>query len=224
MQRFASEIVGLFGFQMRSLRERTTCGFLMATVLLLGVYSIDLFTTIVNAKILTTRSEQQAAGRQLATPIVPIKHNTLLSLGTVTTSVFEATIHWAIPYKPLSPDELLLEVKQGYRYVVLDMSFRNLSSEKDVDLGMVILTSLVQDECGRVYFAEPLAIASLQRDYPFPQHEEQYKKMRGILKPGESCRTTVIAFEAPEEVNSFILTMEDGSGSNKVHKTKFTVR
>src|SRR5688572_3776385 len=108
MQRIASEIVVLFGFQMRSLRERTTCGFLIATVLLLSVYSIDVFTTIVNAKILSTQNERHKGDRQLTTPIVPFQQNTVVSLGAVTTSVLKAIVHWAIPYMPISPDELLL--------------------------------------------------------------------------------------------------------------------
>ncbi|RYZ59180.1 MAG: hypothetical protein EOO14_08725 [Chitinophagaceae bacterium] len=225
MQRNLLVFVSLFGFQMRSQRERTTCGIVMATGLLLVVYNIGLLSNLLTTKSLLASYAVQGAGNEQMKMIQPIAENNTLPLGTIRTSVFDVNIHWAIPYKPISPDELLLETKDGFQYVVLDISYRNISPDQEADLGMVILTTTIKDECGRVYYAEPLAIASLQREYPFPKHEEQYRKMRGVLKPGEYCRTTIIAFEAPVSVKNFILSMADGDSRSTIqHETKFTMR
>ncbi len=215
----------LFGFQMRSHRERTTLGIVIATMLLLLFYSIGLLMNTVNENPRIASVEMPAARKAQTKMIESVPEAKMLPLGTIKSSVFDVTIHWAIPYKPVSPDELLLEAKEGHHFVVLDISYRNTSTDQEADLGMVILTTTIKDECGREYYSDPLAIASLQREYPFPQHEAQYRKMRGVLKPGEFCRTTIIAFEAPEAIKSFILSMPDGdSRSTELHETKFTVR
>lgn len=225
MQRLASDLVLLFGFQLRSIRERTTCGLFLAVMLVLAVYGIDVFFTLVQPNLAMAGENKQARHLVHTTALSPANRDKSIPLATITTSVYEAKIHWAIPYIPLSPDELLVQAAPGNRFIVLDMSYRNTSTDREVDMGWITLTTVVQDECGRQYFAEPLAIASLQREYAFPQHEVHYQRMRGKLRPGEVYRTTIIGFEAPASVNNFILIMEDGgTQKHKLHKTSFRVR
>lgn len=221
----ASDFGVLFGFQLRSFRERTTCGLFLAVMLLLIVYGIDVFFTLVQPNMaIAVETKLQRYGTNTTT-LSPANRDRSIPLATINSSVYEAKVHWAIPYVPFSPDELLVQAAPGNRFVVLDMSYRNITTNREVDMGWITLTTVIQDECGREYFAEPLAIASLQREYDFPQHEVQYRGMRGKLKPGEVFRTTIIGFEAPATVNNFILIMEDGgTQKHKLHKTSFMVR
>ncbi|MBB1284320.1 hypothetical protein HRH25_08055 [Flavisolibacter sp. BT320] len=225
MQHIASDLVLLFGFQLRSFRERTTCGILLAFVLILWVYFLDVLLMLVQPNAAIAGETIKLRTHTSTTALPTTYHDKSKPLATITTSVYEAKIHWAIPYIPSSPDELLVQAAPGNRFVVLDMSYRNITTDKEADMGWVTLTTVIRDERGREYFSEPLAIASLQREYAFPGHENQYRRMRGKLKPGEVVRTTIIGFEAPASIDNFILYMEDGeSQKHTVHEASFRVR
>ncbi|HEV7333909.1 MAG TPA: hypothetical protein VGN63_22940 [Flavisolibacter sp.] len=225
MQKNISVHITLSNFQLKSFWERTVFGIVLAVFFLLMVYSIDVITMHVKSPSHQASNMVHKADVLHSTALVAGIRNKSLPLATITTSVYEANIHWAIPYIPMSPDELLVKAKPGYRFIVLDMSYQNISPNQEVDMGIVTLTTIIQDECGREYYSEPLAIASLQREYSFPHHEEHYQRMRGLLKPGDVFRTTIIGFEAPVAVNNFVITMEDGgANSHKLHKAIFSVK
>lgn len=225
MQQNAFDHVLLFGFQLRSFRERTTCGIALAFVLVLSVYGINVCMTLLPPNVVIAEEGRQRQAIPYTATLPPAFRDKSSSLATITTPVYEAKIHWAIPYIPMSPDELLVQAAPGNRFVVLDMSYRNLTKEKEVDMGWVTLTAMVKDECGREYFSEPLVIASLQREYDFPHHENQYQRMRGKLKPGEVCRTTILGFEAPAAIANFTLYLEEGDpNKHTVYQAGFRVR
>lgn len=225
MQRIASGFVLLFGFELRSFRERTICGIFLAFGLVLSVYFIDVFFMLFQPNVVIAGETVRQRPITTTTTLATAYRDRSAPLATITTSVYEARMHWAIPYVPFSPDELLLQAAPGNRYIVLDMSYRNITTDKEVDMGWVTLTAVIRDECGREYFSEPLSIASLQREYAFPNHETQYQRMRGTLQPGEEARTTILGFEAPATIDQFILYMEDGDPEkHTVYKANFKVR
>lgn len=225
MQRIASGFVLLFRPEMRSFRERTICGVALAFGLVLLVYFIDVFFTLLQPNVINASETLRQRSVTTTASIPTAYRDKSAPLATITTSVYEAKVHWAIPYVPLSQDELLLQAAPGNRFIILDMSYRNTTTDKEVDMGWVTLTAVIKDECGREYFSEPLSIASLQREYAFPNHETQYRRMRGTLQPGEEARTTILGFEAPAAIDNFILNMEEGdTEKNTVHMASFRVR
>jgi hypothetical protein len=225
MQQNLTQVVFLLGFQLKSVRERITCGIVLAFVFLLTAYGIDLLTAGIQTQL--NEAGPVAAGiERVKTAPLHSRHPVKPAAGgTINTSVYEAKIHWAIPYVPLSPDEMLIKARPGYRFVVLDMSFRNTTRDQEVDMRLALLTATLRDEQDREYFSDALAIASLQREYPFPQHDLSYSKIRGVLKPGEVYRTTIFAFEVPVDRKNFILVMEDGGRKkHQLHRASFSVK
>lgn len=145
---------------------------------------------------------------------------------TINTPTYKATVHWAIPFTPRGAGEGLIQADTGCHFVLLDISLQNVSADKPVDGQEVLQSTKIRDEQGREYASDPLVIAAFNLEYPYPQHQMQYRAFKGMLLPGAVHRTVVCGFEAPVDAKNFVLLMEDdaaGTGHNR-YETAFAVR
>ena len=137
------------------------------------------------------------------------------SLATIQTADYEVNLHWAIPFTPRSHGEGLVQADSGSHFVLLDLSVKNTSAERAVDVGELLLSAKIRDNNGGEYASDPLVIAAFNLEYPYPNHQAQYQSLKGILQPGESGRTIVLGFEAPAGVKQFSLLFANPDGRNE---------
>lgn len=147
------------------------------------------------------------------------------AIATLTSPEYVAKVHRAIAFVPKNDGMGMMKVKPGHHYVVLDMSVRNTSKNKDVDMGQVLLSTKVTDEKGKEYRFNAMAIAAYTLDNPDPQHQAQYNAMWSKIKPGEFYRTVVFGLDVPDGAKNFVISMkEDGDilKEGKRYEAKFS--
>ena len=130
------------------------------------------------------------------------------SQATIQATGYEVNLYWAIPFTPRSHGEGLVEADSGSQFVLLDLSVKNTTSDRALDMGQILLGAKIRDTSGREYTSDPLVIAAFNLEYPYPNHKEQYRSLKGILQPGESGRTVMLGFEAPMDARQFLLSLE----------------
>ena len=121
---------------------------------------------------------------------------------------YVAKIHKAIAFTPKNDGAGMMKVKQGHRFVVLDMSIKHTGSEL-IEMGQILLSVDVKDEKGARYPLNAMAIAAYSYNFPNPGHQAQYEAMWGTMKPGDFFRTTVYGFEAPNGKSHFTISMKE---------------
>jgi hypothetical protein len=149
------------------------------------------------------------------------------AVATITAPAYVAKIHKAIAFVPKNDGIGLMKVKPGHHFVVLDMSVRNTSAKKEVDMGQILLNTKVSDEKGKEYRFSAMAVAAYTLDNPDPQHQAQYNAMWGKLKPGDFYRTVVFGLEVPEGHKNFVLSMgenDDALKDGKRYEVKFSTQ
>lgn len=147
-------------------------------------------------------------------------------LATISTPDYELKIFKALPFIPKNDGASLMKLKQGNRYVVLDLSVHNKGNAKELDMAQVLLSAKLRDKKGRTYPLNAMAVAAFTLDNPDPQHQAQYNALWGKLKPGDVYRTTALGFEVPEEAKEFVLSMNADDNSlqeSKRQEAKFRV-
>ena len=149
------------------------------------------------------------------------------AIATITAPAFVSKIHHAIAFVPKNDGGVgMMKLKPGYRYVVLDMSVRNTSKSKEVDMGQILLTAKISDDKGKEYRHNAMAIAAYTLDNPDPHHQAQYNALWGKLKPGDFFRTVVFGIEAPESAKNFVISMKEDGDTFKEGKrfdAKFSI-
>lgn len=137
------------------------------------------------------------------------------ALASVSTADYEITIYGAFAFTPDDSFAHFMKTDSGYQFVVLDMAMQNLSKNKSVDIGQVLLSATVTDEDGNIYPRNALALEAFEMQYPEQSHKAEYKAMRGKIKPGAYYRTTAYGFEAPENLKHFFIEFPKGSKPQK---------
>ncbi len=179
-------------------------------------------TIATQVKSATTASPQPAAKQE--TTATPPEDGA--AIATINAPDYVVVVHKAIAFIPKDDGAGLMKIKQGHRYVVLDLSVRNTSKNKEVDMGQILLSSKVRDEKGKAYNLNAMAIAAYTLNNPDPHQQAQYNQMWSKIKPGDFYRTIAYGLEVPESAKNFVISLkEDGDifKDTKRHEATFSV-
>jgi hypothetical protein len=225
MQQRFSQFPFLFASRLKSRYYRPIYGVVLAAVLLFTVYSTKEVATFLEPLLSKGSINQSKNISQTRSPASQLRKNEAPALATITTPVYEAKLYWAVPFIPRNAAMGLIQADSGHQFILLDIAVRNITTDKHVDMGTILLTTTVRDEKGREYFSDALVIAAFNLEFPYPQHHTQYSAMKGILPPGASHRTIAFGFEAPADAKHFVLSMENGTNCNvnKLYEASFTI-
>lgn len=148
------------------------------------------------------------------------------SQATIQAPEYEVNLHWAIPFIPRGQGEGLVQIDSGSQFVLLDLSVKNTTSDRAIDMGQILLGAKIRDAEGREYTSDPLVIAAFNLEYPYPDHQAQYRSLKGILQPGKSGRTVLLGFQAPVTAKQFLLILEgtNDPDNSTIYKSAFCLR
>ena len=166
-----------------------------------------------NSKSTSTETTKGAADNSGATQASSTTNTTATkaedgpAIATIETDLYVAKIHRAIPVViKQDASTALYKVRDGYQYIVLDMSVKNKSG-KELDMGQIMLGAKVTDESGKDV-GNLMAIAAYAYANPGGDHQTQYEAMWGKMQPGDFNRTYVLGMEAPKTAKTFKLSMK----------------
>ncbi len=157
---------------------------------------------------LQVKSASTAPPANTVATAATLADTTTAAVARLTTPQYELELHRAIAFLPSVEGIEMLQAKKAHRFVVLDVSVKNVAAA-DVDMGQVLLSTFFRDEKGRTYSHQSKAVAAYTLDNPNPLHQAHYNALWGKLKPGEQYRTTAIGLEIPETVKKLTLSMRD---------------
>jgi hypothetical protein len=131
------------------------------------------------------------------------------AIASLETDSYVMKIYRALPFLPKTDPLGMFKVVEGHRFIVLDLSIRNIS-DKPIDMGRILQSARVKDENGKKYDLSIAAIASYTTDNPNTKHQAEYDALWSKqFAPQSFHRTTAYGFEAPSEVNKFSLSMPE---------------
>jgi hypothetical protein len=219
--------------------------FILLQILLMNIFSKTTYGSIgLLLLLLTACSENKQANPAVETqvksatsePIKEVKQKSEAetpavpedgpAMATIAAPEYEAKLYRAVAFLPGHDGAGMIKVKPGNRFIVLDMSVRNTSKSKEVDMGQILLSATVADEKGKEYRFNAMAVAAYTLDNPDPRHQAQYNALWGKLKPGDFYRTTVFGLEVPANAKNFVLSMKENGDifkETKRYNPKFTV-
>jgi hypothetical protein len=148
------------------------------------------------------------------------------ALATIEAPDYEVKIYGAFSFVPDGDSAGLITPDADHKFVVFDVAVQNTSENRVVDMGQILLRARITDGAGQIYPNSPLAVRAFELAYPEPEHQLQYRSMRGKIRPGQYYRTTAFGIEAPLAAKDFAITLEEeGSlaGEAKMREAKFTI-
>ena len=146
------------------------------------------------------------------------------AIATLTAPSFVAKVHNATAFVPTSTTSIF-KVKPRHRFVVLNMSIRN-TSDKEIDMGQILLMTKVTDDKGKDFPLYPGAISAYEHEHPDPQHQLNYTAMWHKMKPGAFYRTEIFGIEVPEGTKNLTISMNTEDDLTKkvpIVKASFTI-
>jgi hypothetical protein len=171
----------------------------------------------------TTSVKETVAKTETTKPLQPEEAP---AIAIISAPSYVVKVHRGIAFLPENDNIGIMKPKPGYQFVVLDMSVRNISKSKEVDMGQILLSTKITSEKGKEYRLSPMAIAAYTLNNPDPQHQAQYNAAWSKLNPGDFFRTTVLGMEVPIATKTFVISMkEDGDvlKDSRRHEAKFTI-
>jgi hypothetical protein len=129
------------------------------------------------------------------------------SIGAIGTDNYTMKLHSVFAYSPQKSDVMAnWTPKPGYRFIYLDVSLRNKSTQP-LDGGAVFIALKVTDKNGVEYKKPATALAAYTSDHPEAQNLKEYNALWEKFEPNEFHREIIYAVEVPENVNDFILSL-----------------
>jgi hypothetical protein len=129
------------------------------------------------------------------------------SIGAIETDNYTMKLHSVFAYSPQKSDVMAnWTPKPGYRFIYLDVSLRNKSTQP-LDGGAVFIALKVTDKNGVEYKKPATALAAYTSDHPEAQNLKEYNALWEKFEPNEFHREIIYAVEVPENVNDFILSL-----------------
>lgn len=136
----------------------------------------------------------------------PQKAGDEAAIAVIETDSYVMKVHRAIPFMPGQDPLGMLKVKEGHRYVVLDMSVKNKSNEP-LEMGSIMLVTKISDESGKSYGGNIGALTAYLLQNPDPRHDDEYEAVWSMeFKPGEYHRAIALGVEVPADIKTFVLT------------------
>lgn len=134
------------------------------------------------------------------------------ALGLIDTGGYVMTLHRAIPFQPKTKTAGL-KPRNGYRYVVLDISMKNKGGDA-LDMGKIMKSAKITDQNGKSYRVSAATLQAYNAEYPDPRQQAEYDALQAAaFKPGETHRALVLGLELPADVKALVLSLPVGAGS-----------
>ena len=147
------------------------------------------------------------------------------AIATIETETYIATIHKAFPF--MVGDD---KPNDGYRpkienqFIALDMSVRSKSATP-IDMGAIISGSKITDEKGTQYGNFVKSLGAYYFTQPDPKLQEEYSALVSAeFGPKESHRAIALTFEAPKDVNTFVINMPVKPNANEKKQATFSLK
>lgn len=154
-----------------------------------------------NAAELRIKSETNNEARKSAAPVKADGP----AIGSIETETYVLKLHRAFAYMPKGSEILAgMKPKPGHKFIYLDVSLKNKSTEK-LEGGFLFIALRVTDEKGNEFKKPAAALAAYTSDHPEESNDEEYAALWESFRPNEFHREIVYAVEVPADENKFVL-------------------
>jgi hypothetical protein len=142
-------------------------------------------------------------------------------IGAIETPDYLLKLHRAFIYETTGNEVVAgTKPKEGYKFIYLDVSLKNKSSQK-LDGGFLFIGLTVKDEKGTEYKKPAAALASYITEHPQEDNGAEYGALWKTFKPQEFHRAIVYAVEVPKGINEFVLSMPVAPRAKERKELKF---
>lgn len=192
-------------------------------ILLSAVFIASIFIACENKQSAKNSSPQKIEAKaQKNTESAPIKTDGK-GIAEISTEDYVMKLHNVFAYQPT--DETILagmKPKEGFRFIYLDVSLKNTSSEK-LDGGSLFIALKINGEDGQEYKKPAAALASYLTENPGKSNKEEYDELWENFQPGEFHRELIYAVEVPVHITNFSLSMPVDRQRKEWKTLKFSV-
>jgi hypothetical protein len=144
--------------------------------------------------------------KELSTNKSPVKEDGP-AVGVIETDIYTMKLHRAFTYSAKGTELLAgFKPKAGYKFIYLDVSLRNKSTEK-LEGGFLFIALKLTDDKGVEYKKPAAGLAAYTSEHPNESSQAEYNALWEKFEPGEFHREIIYCVEVPIASKTFVLHM-----------------